>query len=275
MMVGAFLCLLQILLLAHAKVMLEYAAFNAARAGVVQNGSRSAMRAAATISMLPVYCQTQSLANIASTRPGGCAYILPFLAAGWAADSLETTLESFLNNALGINTTAALPQLALVEVTVMNPLASDFSGPEIDFDLPSRTDTPDPDALRKTRLTIDVSAIVPMNIPVGNAIVCYVWLIGHYLGGNKLPTSTVDWLNAQDTQHQTLDQILRNNPAPTQGLTGVGGAAAAAIRETLVYTGLSALALSTPPHFLFPMETSYSMPMESNLFQDDFKASLP
>lgn len=280
LMLGAFLCMLQILLLAHARVMLQYAAFNAARAGVVYNGSRDEMRAAATISMLPIYCRTDTFAAMFDPGPGGCLRVLPTLVAGTALDSLSRNLEDFVTS-LGVNATLALPQVALVDVTAVNPVQDDFkdskgnSIDEIDFDLPSRVCAEhnasacaevDANALRKTRLTIYVSAIVPMQIPIGGRLVSYYFLIVRYLGGSKLPTGILNWLDAQDTHHRTLEDIVAAAPFATQ-LAGAGGVKAM-IREELMYTALRLLALDAHV-FLFPLETSYSMPMESNFYRNN------
>lgn len=261
--------------------MLQYAAFNAARTGVVQNGSREAMRAAGLISMLPVYCRTDSFtAMIDPGVTGNCLKVLPTLIAGTALDSLTRNLEDFVTS-LGANATLSLPQVALVDVTAVNPLASDFKDAqgntveEIDFDLPSRTCAAhnattcaeiDADALRKTRLTIYVSAIVPLQIPVGGRLVFYYWMVMRYLGGSKLPKGALNWLDAQDAQHRTLDEIVAAAPFATQ-LNGAGGVKAM-IREELMYIALRLLAFDAHV-YLFPIETSYSMPMESNFYRSN------
>src|SRR3954466_9391352 len=60
----AFLCLLlctiQLTQLQQARLLLEYAAFNAARAGIVRDAESGAMREAAVFSILPSWGRTDS-----------------------------------------------------------------------------------------------------------------------------------------------------------------------------------------------------------------------
>ena len=105
-----------------------------------------------------------------------------------------------------------------------------------------------------------------MQIPIGGRLVEYYWLIMRYLGGSKLPKGIRNWLDAQDTRHQTLEDIVRAAPFATQ-LAGAGGLKAM-IREELVYIAITQLALNAHV-YVFPIETSYSMPMESNFYKDN------
>jgi len=55
LMVFLILGIIQLVMMQHAKIMTEYAAFNAARAGVVWNADRIIMENAAIISLMPTY----------------------------------------------------------------------------------------------------------------------------------------------------------------------------------------------------------------------------
>src|SRR5438270_13349964 len=69
--VALILCTIQITQLQQARVLVEYAAFNAARAGIVQNGNRGRggtagpMHDAAALSLLPAYGRTDGIGALA------------------------------------------------------------------------------------------------------------------------------------------------------------------------------------------------------------------
>src|SRR5438876_5648618 len=71
--VALILCTIQITQLQQARVLVEYAAFNAARAGIVQNGNSGRdgvagpMHDAAVLSLLPAYGRTDGLGALAQT----------------------------------------------------------------------------------------------------------------------------------------------------------------------------------------------------------------
>src|SRR5437762_7853682 len=101
--VALILCTIQITQLQQARVLVEYAAFNAARVGVVQNGNAGTdgatgpMHDAAALSLLPAQGRTDGIA----------------LAQTWARfRAREVALR-----ALG---------LPVVQVTVLNPRRADF-----------------------------------------------------------------------------------------------------------------------------------------------------
>src|SRR5258708_31416005 len=66
-LIALALGLIQLTLLAHAKLMVEYAAFSAARAGIVWNGNNERMRDAALVALLPMHGRTDDLAHLLAT----------------------------------------------------------------------------------------------------------------------------------------------------------------------------------------------------------------
>lgn len=64
-----FMCLgiIQLTMMQHARMMTEYAAFSAARTGVVWNGSNERMKDAAIIALLPTMGRTDSLIELGKT----------------------------------------------------------------------------------------------------------------------------------------------------------------------------------------------------------------
>ncbi len=274
MLAAFFMCMLQVMVLAHARVLVEYAAFNAARAVIVNNASVLKMRQAAVLSMLPVYGRTDTLDNFGKTW----ALLMLPEAAGALADTAERGLEDALNSLFGgaVNLTGALTSLAPVEVVVLNPRASDCdSNGEIDLDLPSRLNPDgtafDAKALQKTRLTIIVTALVPMKIPIGGRLIFYSYMIARYLATPPWRNDLQQWATLNFTTMK-MEDLIANAPVPTNTGTLLSDVAdsgvAGLINDALTYLALTQLALHTdPPLFLFPLQASQSMPMESNAFQ--------
>jgi len=136
--VALILCTIQITQLQQARVLVEYAAFNAARAGIVQNGNRGRggtagpMHDAAALSLLPAYGRTDGI------------------------------------GALG---------LPVVQVTVLNPRRADFqrlgrhlAGQETDFD------DVRPQAVDANLLSIQVRHLVELRVPLANKLIHSLWL---------------------------------------------------------------------------------------------------
>src|SRR6478672_10248576 len=67
LMVFLVLGIIQLTSLQHAKLMTEYAAFQAARAGIVWNGSNERMHDAAFFALLPTLGATGTTAELSST----------------------------------------------------------------------------------------------------------------------------------------------------------------------------------------------------------------
>src|SRR5216683_2096877 len=139
------LCTIQIAQLQQARVLVEYAAFNAARAGIVQNGNDGSdgtagpMHDAAALSLLSGQGPTDGLGSLARTWAGFRAR--------------EAALR-----ALG---------LPLVQVFVLNPRRGDFhrfgqhlGGQEIDFD------DVRPQAVDASLLSIQVRYLVELRVPL-------------------------------------------------------------------------------------------------------------
>src|SRR6478609_3734281 len=64
-----FLCLglIQLTMIEHARIMTDYAAFNAARAGIVWNGNNERMHDAAIFSLLPTMARTDDIVQLGKT----------------------------------------------------------------------------------------------------------------------------------------------------------------------------------------------------------------
>src|SRR6185503_16858406 len=67
LMVFMALGIIQLTMIQHAKLMTEYAAYQAARAGIVWNGNNERMHDAAIMALLPTMGRTDSAGELATT----------------------------------------------------------------------------------------------------------------------------------------------------------------------------------------------------------------
>jgi hypothetical protein len=156
-MVVLFLMILQLALLQEARLLADYAAFSAARTGIVHNadngkdnkGTDGAMHDAAVFALLPSYGRTDSFTTLAET-------------------ALRFKVEETALTALG---------LAPVRVFVRSPVAKDFqtygghlNGQELDFDdvRPGATDA--------TLLSLQVRYLFELRVPFANKMIQTIWL---------------------------------------------------------------------------------------------------
>jgi TadE-like protein len=150
------LCTIQLAQLQQARVLLEYAAFNAARAGIVHDGENDAkgtagpMHDAAALSLLSNFGRTDGFAALTRT---------------WVQFRAHET----------ILTATRLP---LLQVSVLNPRRADFArfgahldGQEIDFD------DVRPQAADANLLSIDVRYLYELRIPFANKLIQSAWLL--------------------------------------------------------------------------------------------------
>lgn len=163
-MIFLLLCTIQLTQVQQARVMVEYAAFSAARAGIVMNADVNSMHDAASLAVLPTFGRTDSLSALARTFAIFKAH--------------DTLLRPF--------------GLGLVTVYVHAPSSSDFStygqhlnGKEIDFD------DARPAVAPINLLSLQVRYLFEMRVPFANKLLQTIWLaarLGPGLGRrNALP----------------------------------------------------------------------------------------
>lgn len=149
------LATIQLTLMHQARLMLEYAAFNAARVGAVWNADPEKMGKAATLSLVAARPSWPYVGN------GGLGVIQDYddlLVAAIAlmgVDSLTSLLE--------------MDGLKLIKVDVLNPKLSDFGdAQEIDFDNAGNGTF---DERRKSQLSVRVTFWFKMIIPFANGVI--------------------------------------------------------------------------------------------------------
>ena len=150
--------IIQLTMLHQCRLMMEYAAFNAARTGAVWNGNKVKMRRAATLSLI-------------ATRPTfpGQGKIFPLGMIKDYKDLIENAAVSLLtapliDEALGMQ---------LIKVDILSPKESDFSGDkeEIDFDDFGSSF----DKRRLGQLSIRLTYFYKLSIPFANWVIWNSW----------------------------------------------------------------------------------------------------
>jgi hypothetical protein len=177
LMVFLILGVVQLTMIQHARIMTEYAAYNAARAGIVWNGDPWVMENAAIISLIPTQ---EGLAGATGlTDPGrmmeaiverALLYQVNRRLSGWAL----TVLGGPISDAIRAAFSGEGPNV--VQVTVLNPTRDDFGEEqELDFD-DIGTDERAQRLREANRLTIEVRYLYLMRVPFANWVMHHAWL---------------------------------------------------------------------------------------------------
>jgi hypothetical protein len=173
-MVFLILMTMQLTMLQQARLMADYAAFAAARTGIVQNGNNGTnnggtdgpMHDAAAFAVLPTFGRTDSFAALAATAARFKAEDAALKAAG----------------------------LSQIRVFILNPVAGDFSqrgahlnGQELDFD------DLRPGAAEATLLSLQVRYLYELRVPFANQAIQSLWLAA---AGQALADGTPEGVRA-------------------------------------------------------------------------------
>ncbi len=286
LMLFMILGILQLAMLHQARIQTEYAAYQAARAGVVWNANHSKMMNAAFVALIPnMYIikanitETNTSFNILqSLIQGAGMWLINY--AGNQLNSGVLQLDQFLNKILGIST--GIPDLSIVNVYIVNPKKSQIDSMpepyktwgEVDFDdigvYKSDGSKYTEDEAKKlrdfNRLCITVRFLYQMIIPFANWTIHTAWMAG--VTGVQL-TGAIE------------RPVIRGSNSPdVEGTIGgrinVGGWA------TYLFGSkdqnlLRVLWQLRKVHFLnrnygiymIPLWSTYTMRMQSNIFKDN------
>jgi hypothetical protein len=286
LMVFLILGLIQLVMMQHAKIMTEYAAFNAARAGVVWNADGIIMENAAIISLLPTYeglfkesdignpgqmlkriLQRALLYQVNRRLPqaidllkNGAGSVIEKIPIGSQGqqflneqkNELLDQAEQMADQALQKAITGALGAGAddrMVRVTILAPTTGDFGqhGREIDFDDFARRDV--------TRLSIEVRYLYMMRVPFANWVIHQAWMTG--MAGKQLYGAI--WNPQENIQGETGFR----NVAPVTANTFSG------TRDDQLMDRLEAL--SGQGVYMVPLYASYTMRMQSNPYKQSLQ----
>jgi hypothetical protein len=236
-MIFLVLGILQLTMVQHARIMTEYAAFCAARAGIVFNADKKAMERAATVALLPTMGRTDSLKT----------YTLTVLQA-LPRELAQRTIGS-----------ASLP---IVSVETLSPKPSDFNGTiaghlnseEIDFD--DIRDT----AAQANILQIRLRYYYRMTIPFANQMLQTLFFAQR---GNA-------WALWSKTGLSATNPMLANGAEHNASR----GRYVASARGQEPQAGTIVAAAYLHQYF-FPLQATYSMRMQSNAYLSNIGGGQP
>lgn len=245
-MLFLILCGLQLTQLQQARLLVEYAAFSAARTGIVHDldngdagdGSNGPMHEAAVLALLPSVGRTDS-------------------AEALVAAAARFKAEDVLLSPLG---------LSRVRVAVLNPRRGDFdrlgkhlAGREIDFD------DARPDAAAATLLSLQVRYLYELRIPFANRMIQAIWLAAVARRGKA---GKLVGLGAWRGWDMTGPRLLAND-GPDAVVAAQAAAAAQLELEDGIPGGLNLTSLSllaSQGRFFLPLDAWFTLRMQSNPF---------
>jgi TadE-like protein len=233
-MVFLILCAIQLAQIQQARLLAEYAAFNAARAGIVHSGDPEPMHDAAVLSILPSTHRTDDFVELAK------ALVL--------FKGRDVFLSKF--------------GASQIRVFVHGPRRADFAkygahlnGREIDFD------DVRPGATEATLLEIQVRYLYEMHVPFANKLIQTIWMATHAGTGNVRALD--GWTGWDLTSPKAVVPTGPDAVALTRDL------AMAARFDDGTPEGVnlgSLVLLGAGGRYYFPVQAFYTMRMQSNPF---------
>jgi hypothetical protein len=231
--------ILQLTLMQQARMMTEYAAFNAARAGAVWNMDTDRMLKAAVITLLPTM----------PTTPATGALHIPL-----SVDTLPKLGVRYVDFYLENKAAGKLGRKA-IDVEVLNPTQADFGKEdEIEFDDIGKGSFAE---RRPSQLTIRLSYMYELRLPVINWLIFESWL------ASRAAVDLRGW-NPMDPKIQGVQLGLKARLAMEAAMT----------KDTCKWSGvnqgmvqqLAGVGVATG-HYYIPIVTTYTIRMQSNPFK--------
>ncbi|QSQ25042.1 pilus assembly protein [Pyxidicoccus parkwayensis] len=184
--------IIQLTMMQHAKLMTEYAAYQAARAGIVWNGNNERMHDAAIVALLPTMGATNDIGNLAKTFALHTAYDHAMRALNFGGGRVPRTVNG--SNLFGMIRVDTISPAYFTPIDTLWKLRSGYNWKELDFDgadsfpeVPSLENNirkffnlPEPDDTelvyrKSTRLTIRLRYWYQLRVPFANWIIFYSW----------------------------------------------------------------------------------------------------
>jgi hypothetical protein len=194
LMVFMTLGIIQLTMLQHAKLMTEYAAFQAARAGIVWNGNNERMHDAAIVALLPTMGRTNTFADMGKTWALHQAYDKAMRGLAWSATKVRPPASFNGSNLFGVVRVDTINPAYFTPIDTIWKLRPQAAWKELDFDgadsfpeIPSLENhirkffnLPEPDEAetvyrKSTRLTIRLRYWYEMRVPFANWVIFTAW----------------------------------------------------------------------------------------------------
>ncbi|WP_191264242.1 TadE family protein [Comamonas sp. JC664] len=276
--------IIQLTMMQHAKLMTEYAAYQAARAGIVWNGNNERMHDAAIVALLPTMGRTDDIVELGKTFAIHTLYDHGMRTLNFGGGRVPRTVNG--SNLFGVIRVDTISPAYFTPIDSMWKLRSGYNWQELDFDgadsfpeVPSLENhirkffnLPEPDdaelVFRKsTRLTIRLRYWYQLRVPFANSIIFYSWFAsnaGMALRG-AIDRSTVDPRANMMNRRGNLTPLLA-------GARGIEHEMGYDSVYPLEMTVLWMLANGSIPivsdlagkRYFMPLTATYSMRMQSN-----------
>jgi hypothetical protein len=285
LMVFMTLGIIQLTMIQHAKLMTEYAAYQAARAGSVWNGNNERMHDAAIVALLPTMGRTDRIDRVAVTWAKHKLYDDALRTLAWSATQVRPPSSFNGSNLFGMIRVDTINPAYFTPIDTIWKLRSGYNWQELDFDgadsfpeVPALEtkirkffNLPEPDdsetVYRKaTRLTIRLRYWYEMRVPFANWVIFTAWYAS----------------NAQVALHGAIDRptLLKSNmlnrtvdidalAGKAKGLDHQRGYNTVYPPEMWVLWGLATGSIPlisdvVGKRYFLPLTATYSMRMQSN-----------
>lgn len=286
LMLFMILGILQFAMLHQARLQTEYAAYQAARAGIVWNANHSKMMNAAFVALIPsMYIMKANITQtstsfdiLQSLIQGAGVWLINY--AGNTLNEGVLQLDAFLNKLLGIST--GIPDLSLVNVYIVNPRKDQIdsmpepykSWGEVDFDDigvyksdGSQYSEDEAKKLREfNRLCITVRFLYQMIIPFANWTVHTIWMAGVASVGLTGPIERplVKGSNSPDVEGTIGGRINAGG-----WVTYLFGSKDRNLLRVLWELRRVRVLNRNYGIYMIPLWSTYTMRMQSNIFKDN------
>lgn len=241
------LTIIQLTALQHARIMTDYAAFCAARAGIVFNGDAKAMEQAAMVALSPTIGRTDNLSNFTYTMTSGTSGTLSTVSGDLA------TAKRF--NLPGIVEVQALPPPS--SAGAFSTLGAQLDNEEVDFDdIRAAAD-------QWNILQIRLRYFYRMRIPFANQILQAI-----YFAATAAPDLLKNSSSGGGWQGFDMTYAGKENGAFLNGARGAYAGSQGGTAGGMPIVPESALIAeaSREKVYYFPLTATYSMRMQSNWY---------
>jgi len=195
LMVFMTLGIIQLTMIQHAKIMTEYAAYQAARAGIVWNGNNERMHDAAIVALLPTYGRpTKSMDEVLVAWGLHQLYDEAMRGLAWGATEVRPPASFNGSNLFGMVRVDTINPAYFTPIDTIWKLRPQANWKELDFDgadgfpeIPSLENNirkffnlPEPDDAetvyrKSTKLTIRLRYWYEMRVPFANWVIFTAW----------------------------------------------------------------------------------------------------
>ncbi|MCP3145309.1 TadE/TadG family type IV pilus assembly protein [Pyxidicoccus xibeiensis] len=276
--------IIQLTMMQHAKLMTEYAAYQAARAGIVWNGNNERMHDAAIVALLPTLGRTDDVVELGKTFIIHQVYDSAMRSLNFGGGRVPRTVNG--SNLFGMIRVDTVNPAYFTPIDSIWKLRSGYNWQELDFDgadsfpeVPSLENNirkffnlPEPDdselVFRKaTRLTIRLRYWYELRVPFANWVIFTSWFASN--AGVALRGS-IDRATLDPRANMMADgNISPLGAAAVRGVEHEKGYDSVYPLEMAVLWGLSTGSIPlvsslVGKRYFIPLTATYTMRMQSN-----------